>query len=391
MNDQDVRDLMQRAGRGIPVVSEPPEQYVRRARRDRRARMLAQLTGVAALVIAVVVGGTVWSGARDAAPAPDPADTAKETIDAAPRPQVPPGTRLVGAGGAYVAVPEMWVTRQNACPETVPQDTVSFVVETDASLGCPEPYPDARMLEVAPFDMVDVGYWLRRAGPMQEVNGLQVAEVSVHAAGSTGPYEGAVVLPEEEVVFSVSGPTPAGLQSILDSVQALPEGWVGVPADTVRSLTESSSPAEQAVAMLDNLGFDSKLVAVAGAGRTDEVVGSFPAIGEVARVGSTVAVFVAADKEPPSRLTCESDRTVAVTLDLIAWPGYASPVESAAPYVDADAGESLAVDGTGGDTKVWVLRSDGTARAELGLFEDDSGWGVDTLTGCTGADLRPAQ
>lgn len=235
-----IGDYLERAADRVPVSAPPVARLVEQGQRTVRRRRTAAIVAAAAAVLVVAGTSAVLAhggGHHGSAP----------VADALPKP--PAGTRWVGIGRTVFAVPTEWTMSPGLyCP---PLDGAKHVtiVEPHLLVSCPM------------------------------IRGVE----QVHQPISLSERNGQV---------SVTG----GGAAVERSRTTLPKGWLAVPAalptDHVGDLT-----ADAEAQALTHAGF--RVIRKSGPAGMTEPVTTEPAIGEPARVGSTVVVV----EKPPASAT----------------------------------------------------------------------------------------
>ncbi len=205
-------------------------------RRSVRRRAVATVGGLVAAV--VVTGLALTSG--------DEGGAAGERTQP---PVAPAGGRLVGFQSVYTTVPGSWSHNRLRCG-TVVESTVLY---PDASSGCdgrslptPAVPPSSVTFSEPPTSPIPLG----RLRQINEVGGNQVfatTQIRRH-----GLLQEVVVIPDANVQMVVRTPDPRVLDSIVDSLQALPKGYVVVPGCT-------KLPLRDAIGRLVAVGLNVKL------------------------------------------------------------------------------------------------------------------------------------
>ena len=271
----------------IPTGYAPVADLIRGGRRVRWLRRAAAVVGAAA--VAVVVAGIGFAGDLVGS-----AGGHRQQLVAS-APVVPDGTRLVGAGRVALAVPEDWVSGgADGC----------LAVDNDADLTRPLPRSDVHCPSGGQYSSVSVarldtdgGYARRFATARREVDGVEVLTGQGDCM-DTGycvfsSYPTYLVVPSENVVFSVFGPErdQPTLDAIVNSIRVLPAGYTTVPS-------VDRLPVDEAQQVLQAAGFSVELT-TSSCGPNDlcarpelgKALGTDPEAGSVISKGSAITLF----------------------------------------------------------------------------------------------------
>lgn len=292
MTDQNLSELLERAGDRAPVGPPPVAAMVAGAARHRRRRRLAISVASAAAVAAAVASPAFFS-APDAQPDPRPPVTSPEPV------VTPPGSRLVGLGHAAIAVPEAWGTNATRCG--VPQrDTV--VIDVGGIRLCGAARPDGvesvELTQGSPrFDFtVDDTF---------EIDGVPAQRQAITcAAGSFGGARtcaGTVRIPSLGVSFRAESSTgTAEVDRILGWIRIVP-GVVGVPGFQTITMNQQGGAQERYLQVLREAGLSAEVrtrkVPGVDAGYILEVE---PEPGTMLEPGGVVRVTAVAEPEGPA-------------------------------------------------------------------------------------------
>jgi hypothetical protein len=219
--DQDLADLLERAGERIPVGSPPLPELMTGAAGLRRRRTTAR-TVLAAAAVGAVVGGTALVAALDTTPPAGPVDPPADSHVAE---AVPAGTRWVGIGHAAIAVPEGWATNALRCG-TATEPTVVVDVTVIELCG---------FLSPQVFDNV----WLERGvnrnmfHPAEDfaIDGVAAQRDTTTCTplgNRTTQCSGTVFVPSEQASFRAQAATKERVEEILSWIQILRD-HVAVP------------------------------------------------------------------------------------------------------------------------------------------------------------------
>lgn len=330
MNENQVRDLLQRSGDRLPVGPPPHDAIATRARRRRnRAAM-----GTAALLMVVtIVGGAVI---QQVATGDSDRPHGGNDLVGADNLDVPAGMRLVGMGQVVVAVPAAWSTGETQCLKPV-ADTVYF--ESGAITRCTvEPSTE----ELRAASSLGISDYERGLGgplnPSDPIGGWDVLEGAVtceqaavgngaDATSGTEQCQQAFAVPDENVAFRVKA-SGEGAQDVIDSIrgslQILPSSYMAVPL-SIGQLGFTPQPGEpgrvvrEVTSAIERAGLQVKLVEEY---RTDLDPGSYlgtnPALGSPIQVGGTVTLIVSTDTVPtePGHIECLGTLAVLTQGDL---------------------------------------------------------------------------
>jgi hypothetical protein len=232
MNEREATVLLERLGGMLEVSGAPVERVVDAGKLATRRRRRWQIGGAAAAVAAVVVGAGVIaqdSPAGDKTP-PTSHTTPSPTGDEAL--VTPPGTRLVGENGVVVAVPESFSTEDLPCG-IQNSDTVTFRPDFKPKTLCTISDPRATLVTIADSDSPSWQYRLSLKGEPVDVDGLDAVRSGVEcqvALPRLTRCAQALTFPESGVSFLVGSPRTGIIDRILDSAQAVPDGYVTVPS-----------------------------------------------------------------------------------------------------------------------------------------------------------------
>lgn len=322
MNENQMRDLLQRSGDRLSVGPPPHDAIATLARRRRnRAAM-----GTAALLMVVTIGGgaviqQVVSGETDR-------PHGGNDLVGADNLDVPAGMRLVGMGQVVVAVPADWSTGETQCLKPV-ADTVYF--ESGAITRCADE-PSTEELRAASSLAVS-DYERGLGGPMSPsdpMGGWDVLEGPVtceQASTGTQQCQQAFAVPDENVAFRVTASGEVAqdvIESIRGSLQILPSSYTAVPLSIgqLGFTPQSDDPrgvVKEVTSAIERDGLQVKLVEEY---RTDLDSGSYlrtdPALGSPIPVGGTVTLIVSTDTVPtgPGHIECLGTQAVLTQGDL---------------------------------------------------------------------------
>lgn len=228
----DIATLLERTASRVPDSPPPVADLVVRGRKAVRRRRAAALGGAVAAVLVVAGGGVATKAATDRE---RPTPTAVQPV-----PAPPAGTRWVGIGRTVFAVPKsysMW-----------------------PGLYCQA--PDGR-------DHVTI--------------------LQPHVAVACQPFDPKIRTGRTVALTDDRGKVTADDAAVARTWTALPDGWLAVPAAAPVGGVGEPSADEEARALV-KAGF--RVVRVRGAaGWKRPSVTTVPAIGEPARVGSTVRLY----------------------------------------------------------------------------------------------------
>jgi len=291
MTPHDAKTTLDRLWDDVPVGTPPIDDLVRGGKTIRRRARLRAAGGAAALTLVVVAGSTVAANTVVDSADPRPDGEVPAAVDP---PTAPAGQRLVGMGRVAIAVPAGWNAYGLEGCEPAAKDTIWFEVESSgADLDCPSVTYESPSVKISTLH-ADGGQVAKRfATRPRVVDGVEVFRELVacpddaFCVGDTAVRY--VVVPSEDVAFTISGPMGAhkALDAIADSVQILPEGYTTVP------FVGSNYPVEWNAAIAEaGLVPDGTLPC----GPNDSCVANpavrpDPAPGTVVAVGSTVTLF----------------------------------------------------------------------------------------------------
>jgi PASTA domain len=226
MTDQQLSDILERAGERIPSGTPPLQQMFHDADRTRRGRLTRWAAAVAVggvvAVAAAVMGGPALLPA--AAPpsssspsSPTPSDDLTVTLG--------PASRLVGIGHAAIAVPGTWATNALRCG-TATENTV--VVDVTAIDLCQWNAPKS-------YDVVWVERGVNEAmfNPVEEISidGVAAQSSGVQCAGWSSPAvecSATVYIPSADASFRISAFKEARVKQMLTWIHVL-DNVVAVP------------------------------------------------------------------------------------------------------------------------------------------------------------------
>ncbi|MGA9344995.1 MAG: hypothetical protein WBV37_07845 [Nocardioidaceae bacterium] len=146
------------------------------------------------------------------------------------------GGQLVGFQSVYVTVPGSWSHNGLRCGRVVE----STVVYPDAPGGC-----DDRPLPVLAVPASSVTFSVPPTSPIPLGRLTQVSSVGGYQVFGTTPFrrngvlQQVVVIPQANVQMMVRTPDPRVLDDIVDSLEAVPQGYVVVPVCTRLPLREA--------------------------------------------------------------------------------------------------------------------------------------------------------
>lgn len=225
MNEETFVCLVNRACADLEPVPPPVNLMLRAGRRRRWLGSAVTVAAAAGLVAVAVAGGALLSQQHAVRP---PAATTGSPSPAEPVMTAPEGTRLVGANGVVVAVPEHWGTDQVGCDNMTPiRPTVVFGHHEEG-------YPACAVLldEQVPSLRIDTG----RDAHAGDLDGVPTGEVDGLPArrGSTttdrfGFVTSWIAFPEQQVRFTTTAATTGDLERILGSASRVIAGYLLVP------------------------------------------------------------------------------------------------------------------------------------------------------------------
>lgn len=299
LTDDRTRDLLRSAVADLTVSEAPADELVRLGRRTRRRTRVAAVLGGVAAVGLIAVGSAVVSTTERTADQPAATQPTAPT-DTPPPTQgglvTPPGTRLVGMGPIAVAVPRSWETNDIRCGTPL-SDTVVF--ESTGTRSC---FVEQR--DVSSVHFGRIGRWERRTWERNATTALDLGEIDI-TRSEIGPYHegpgeptypfsvGVVTVPGYDVAMWVVSTDQELIRSVLDSVRAIPDGYVAVPATSAASST--TWPFEE------DAGLDVREVTVYREGMSPGVLlSSDPPFGSIVPAGSRVTRTVTGPGEPLS-------------------------------------------------------------------------------------------
>jgi hypothetical protein len=287
MNDRETTQLLDELARQISVGPAPIDSLIRQGRARKYGRRTATvLVSVAGTCVAVA--GIVFATATLAERTPGTGSSiptaGKSTLE------IPNGMRLVGYGGVTVSVPQGWSTDQTKCGQPL-ADTV--YLQTDGQRGClVEADGPVNSLAIAATSSF-VGQALAgTATEPVEINGISARQTGV-ADEADGTVTQSIVVPEEQVVFTLSVADKPTLQAIRESLRSLPEGFTSVPF----GLAGTANPST----LVERAGLEASIVekarpTLAGGTLLDVV----PAPGSVLALGDGVTLTVVPG-DPPAK------------------------------------------------------------------------------------------
>jgi META domain/PASTA domain len=226
MNEREATQLLERLGGLIEVPGAPVERVVGTGRLASRRRRRWQMGGVAAAVAIVVAGAGVVaqnSPASDTAPPTSPTTSRGGLIS-------PPGTRLVGENGIVVAVPTSFTTNDIVCAG-VGSDTVTF--NNDGPwFACAGGDWSATVVNIVDDASPSWPHELYPRSPVHVTVGGTAGGLDQNWCldDRSGRCARRLAFPTAGVSFTVFSTSRRDLRSILDSAQAVPDGYTTVPS-----------------------------------------------------------------------------------------------------------------------------------------------------------------
>ncbi len=301
MTDQNLSDLLDRAGERIAAGSPPLGAMIDAAavvRRRQRTRWTGALAAVGAgAVVAVVVGGPALFPAADSRTPPQPSTQGTSPVESEP---IPPGTRLVGIGHVAIAVPEEWATNAIRCG-TATRPTV--VVDVTVIEGC-------ALLAPKVHDVV----WLERAVNASmfvpdrdvEIDGVaaQTNEVTCSELGNgTTSCTRTVFVPSDQASFRAIAKTKERVDEILSWIRVV-DDRVAVPGfHGVNDSEQDDDAGEHYRQALQAAGLAAQVnTQFVGGGKPGLILGVSPAPGTMLEPGQTVTMTEVADPRGPADL-----------------------------------------------------------------------------------------
>ncbi len=248
MNEEEAARLLENLGSRVPVGPVPANEVLMTGKRNRRRRTTFQVVGVSAAVALVSVGGFAI------APTLSSTDTPLSPVTTTDPPElrVSPGSRLVGMNEIAVEIPQDWGTndmRPAKCDgEPVPvANTVVFGVEAGFSLTpcmLPQRWSSLHVVSVDDSAVAEALPDYEEAG---DVDGVPVFRSLVRprmCGKSCLPtqFNGALIVPSQNVLMFVHSPQRSIIEEILGSVRLIPEGYTAVPDLTGRYDDSEVSP-----------------------------------------------------------------------------------------------------------------------------------------------------
>jgi hypothetical protein len=235
LSEPEARELLHRAVSTVAVSGPPADELVRRGLRSRRRTHVTAVLGVAAAVGLVAVGSVVVSDI--AGPADLPAATSTiATTNQAPSPSqgatTLPATRLVGMGPVAVTVPAQWGTNETRCGTPL-EDTVVF--EGNGVRSCFVSQRDVSSVHFGPISAWEPRSWEQRSTRTVDLGALTITRsgIGLHYEGPREPKYvfsvGVVTVPSADIAMWVMSTDQTVVRQILDSVQAVPDGYVAIP------------------------------------------------------------------------------------------------------------------------------------------------------------------
>jgi hypothetical protein len=303
----------------LPVTGDAVAARARSATRRRRLLTVAA-SGVAAAAV-VVVGMTL---APNSPAAPDRGDPPI----ANPMPVAPDGYRLVGMNGLVVAVPEKWGTNDLACDgKTATADTVLFMGETMGGRGCFVPDQGHAWVRFS----TTTSEWAQGYLPWSdggEIDGARISVVPIEESPE-GLWETSLMVADRDLIMSVRSGDRAVVETIRDSLAAVPAGYTTVPPQRL------DHRGEPVTADITRAGLDATVVQEYKPGWSPGVlIRTEPSIGSIVSDGADVTVVVtgqnpAADgwpgvfvrDDPTSAINCVSQYPDALGANANAFDG----------------------------------------------------------------------
>ncbi|MBA3266144.1 MAG: META domain-containing protein [Nocardioidaceae bacterium] len=307
-----------------------------------------------------------------------------------------PGNRLVGMNGIAVEVPKDWGTNETQpakCDgESVPvANTVVFPVEGGLFLT-PCMLPQGwSSLHVVSLDDSAVAEAIPDYEAAGDIDGVPVfrSHVRPRICGRSclpNQFNGALILPSENVLMFVNSPQKSIIEDVLGSVRLIPEGYTAVP--NLAGLYDDSEVApivQEAGLIWENRCPEGADCDIAPIEATD------PAAGSVVPVGTPVRAVSAdqnagADVEPtPDELFCDSGSIRVIQYKMVL-PDRSETLDDALrPWMEPASGDTKVVMyNTADSAQVTVLNAEGEAYRDVTLIRGSTGgWGVSRVKTCS--------
>ncbi len=245
------------------------------------ARGMFLSLGAVAAAAAVVLGIAALGDLFGAHQSPDRArlEPRSELVSVAPLTAAPAGSVFVGVNRAAITIPSDW-TRGDIDCGYAKADTVIFESSGTRPCALPNPPSVSSVHVAAPGDW-QAEVWSAKATIDVAVEGRQTFRSKI--SESDGFSYAYMVVPSEGAFFKVISPDPITVQTIVDSLQILPEGQIAIPY--LRGVALEQGRATVAVAGLEAV-MDSRDV-------TEDtiIVNQMPPAGTVVPVGSEVTLI----------------------------------------------------------------------------------------------------
>ncbi len=229
MSDEQAQQLLHDAGDQVAVGAPPTTALIRAGRRAKTRRRLVGVAGTAAvtaLVIGVAVALVDQGDVRSPVAEPPASQSTPDGL------KIPPGTRLVGAKGFAVAVPEEWTTHQR-CGDWPFVATV--VLAPGDGHYCEPDTAELSALHVDSFSAhanwmaSRTRAWKTIGSAVVERSTIKDACAAIDSCVPSSRWLGAIAVPSADLLVYVSSPEKSTIRSILDSVRPIPDGYTAVP------------------------------------------------------------------------------------------------------------------------------------------------------------------
>lgn len=289
MNEETFVSLVDRACAEVAPSPPPVDLLVRAGRRRRRVVSTVTVLGAASVVAIAAVGGALLSAHKPARP-PDAVGRSASPSETSMT--VPPGTRLVGANGVVLAVPEDWGTDQVGCDNLTPiHPTVVFGHHETGFPACA-----VGLKEQVPSMRVDTGRDAEIDASDGEPGGTVGGLAVRHGPWTTdrlGFASSWIAFPQAKVRFTVVAATKEDVEQILGSAREVADRYQLVPNWYEQPISQLR--LDHMTDLVRGAGFDPVVTEAAHDWqRPGAFLRTVPPIGTPLPTGSTVTVVYAA-------------------------------------------------------------------------------------------------
>lgn len=229
-HDDDIRNLVRRAGDVLPVSPAPVQSLLQQGRGAHRRRTVTTI-GVVAASVAVITSGAVAVGSHvtnDATNQPAASTTSPNTSLIPP-----PGMRYVGRNGIAVAISDSMVPAPSGLATSA---QIRWHIPTNPSTRNDFPRDNGPDLSIGPIAVSSIEFYAPHAYSTGKINGATVQRYGPYpgcawADCSIAPpyFAGAIWSRDADVFIWVTASSRSQVAAILDSVTAIPSTSVAIP------------------------------------------------------------------------------------------------------------------------------------------------------------------